>query len=140
MSWTCPICERRLKHANQWHSCVDQDIDGLFENKAEELIYIFDQLLVAVADWDNVHVSATKKCVVFVTTQTFLVIKPMKKCLNVKFYSTDPIESPRIFKTTTYGKRLEYHVRLSHVEEVDNHLLRLLKKSYDLFPVSKPTR
>ena len=100
MSWTCPKCERRLKNANQWHSCVKQDIDSLFENKGGELIYVFDKLLLAVAEWPGVDISATKNCIVFVTSQTFLVVRPMKKLLNIKFYSDTLIESPLIFKTS----------------------------------------
>ncbi|HMO38123.1 MAG TPA: DUF5655 domain-containing protein [Saprospiraceae bacterium] len=85
MAWTCPKCERTLKNTNQWHCCIKQDIDVLFENKAKDLVYVFDKLLLEVIDWEGVEVTATKKCIVFVTSQTFLVVKPMKKEHKILF-------------------------------------------------------
>ncbi len=50
MSWKCPQCERTLKNANQWHCCVNQDIDNLFVDKPHELMYAFDKILAYVVD------------------------------------------------------------------------------------------
>jgi hypothetical protein len=50
----CPKCERQLKNAKQWHNCVKVDIAELFANKAEELEFIFDKILIEVIDWENI--------------------------------------------------------------------------------------
>lgn len=133
MTWICPNCERVLRFANQYHSCVNQDLDSLFEGKSKELIYVFDKILMQVAEWEGVHISATKNCIVFVNTQTFFVIKPMQKVLNVKFYSEEPIQSPLIFKNTKYHNRDECHVRVSSIEEVSPLLIKWIRNSYELF-------
>lgn len=133
MPWTCPTCERVLKIPNQWHCCIKQDFEALFEGKNPELMYIFEKILGEVFDWEGIHVSATYNCIVFVSTQTFLVIKPMQKVLNVKFYLKDRTDEPPIFKVSTYGKHYEHHVRLSHLEEVDGRLIGLIRASYNMF-------
>ena len=133
MTWICPKCERKLRNENQWHCCMNQDIDNLFINKDKELMYAFDKLLSYIIDWEDVSVSATKNCIVFVSTQTFLVIKPMKKVLNIKFYLNEPKEIPPVFKVAKYNGRNEHHVRISTLEEVDDSLVDMIKSSYNLF-------
>ncbi len=137
MSWKCPKCERTIKHANQVHCCINRDIDALFENKPQELVYVFDKVLSYVFDIDEVEVSATKNCIVFFRTQTFLVIRPMQKALNVKFYLDEPNESYSFFKVAKYGKQYEHHIRVSSIDEVNETLYSFIKKSYHLFNSKK---
>ncbi len=137
MNWKCPKCERTLKNANQWHCCINQDIDNLFENKSQELMLAFDKILSFVFEIDNIEISATKNCVVFFKTQTFLVIKPMKNVLNIKFYLKEPWQHLPVFKVAKYGKQHEHHIRISTMEEVNETILRFVKQSYDLFNLNK---
>ena len=133
MAWKCPQCERTLKNTNQWHCCLNQDIDNLFLGKPNELMFAFDKILSSVFDFENVEISATKNCVVFFKTQTFLVVKPMKKALDVKFYLSDPLNRFPIIKVGLYGKQHEHHVRISTLEEVNPQLFSFIKQSHDLF-------
>ncbi len=133
MTWICPKCERTLKNANQSHCCIKQDFDSLFKNKPVELEYAFDKLLSYIIDWGEVEISATKNCIVFLSTQTFLVVKPMKQVLNIKFYLAAPFEQFPVFKVALYGKQYEHHVRVSQIDEIDDYLVALIKKSYNLF-------
>jgi hypothetical protein len=133
MAWTCPICDRKLKNANAWHYCGQHDLDELFEGKPDMFIYIFDKILAEVYDWDSVSVSATKNCIVFVSTQTFLVIKPMKSYLNVKFYLEKASDHPMVHKIIDYNKRLEHNVRITDIDDLDASLISLIKQSYMLF-------
>jgi hypothetical protein len=132
MSWTCPKCERVLKNPNAWHNCIKQDLDKLFENKIEILSFLFDKILDNVISWDNVSVSATKNCIVFVSTQTFLVVKPMKKELDLKFYLQTQNEEFPIYKSCEYSGKFEHHIRVSELEEVNSQLINFIKSSYKL--------
>jgi hypothetical protein len=130
--WTCPKCERALKNPNQWHNCVKVSIDSLFEGKAEELVLVFDKLLSEIIDWENVAVSATKNCIVFVHNQTFLIIRPMKKQLDLKFYSqTEQVDLP-IIKSIFYSGKYENHIRVSNLIELDLIIFKFIKQSYKL--------
>jgi len=130
--WTCPKCERDLKNPNQWHNCVKVSIDSLFEGKAEELVLVFDKLLSEIIDWENVAVSATQNCIVFVHNQTFLIIRPMKKQLDLKFYSEKEQEEFPIIKSIFYSGKYENHIRVSSLSELTSNVYSLIKQSYKL--------
>ena len=130
--WTCPKCERDLKNPNQWHNCVKVSIDTLFEGKAAELVLIFDTLLSEIIDWENVAVSATQNCIVFVHNQTFLVIKPMKKQLDLKFYSQTVKNEYPVFKSVFYSGKFENHIRISMLTELNQNIYNLIKQSYNI--------
>ena len=130
--WTCPKCERELKNANTWHNCVKVSIDSLFEGKAGELVYVFDKLLSEIIDWDDVAVSATQNCIVFVHHQTFLIIRPMQKLLDLKFYSSVELEGFPIIKSVFYSGKYENHIRISTLEQVTPEIFGYLKKSHRL--------
>jgi hypothetical protein len=132
MSWTCPKCERELRNPNQWHNCVKVSIDSLFEGKSDELIIVFDRILSQVIDWEDVVVSATQNCIVFVHRKTFLIIKPMKTQLDVKFYSTEKLEQEMILKSIPYSGKYENHIRISSTEGLTGSFYRLIKDSYQL--------
>ncbi|PQJ09720.1 hypothetical protein CJD36_017475 [Flavipsychrobacter stenotrophus] len=130
--WTCPKCERELGTANQWHDCVKVNIGDLFSGKNVELEFVFDKLLSTIIDWDSVAVSATKNCIVFVHHKTFLIVRPMKTQLDLKFYSaTEQIEAP-IIKSVIWNAKFENHVRISNLEQLDPNLYSLIKTSYKL--------
>jgi Domain of unknown function (DUF5655) len=130
--WTCPKCERKLKNPNQWHNCVKVSIDSLFEGKADELVFVFDKLLSEIIDWKNVAVSATQNCIVFVHNQTFLIIRPMKKELDLKFYSATQQEEEPILKSISYSGKFENHIRVSKLEDLTQTVYAYLKQSYQL--------
>jgi hypothetical protein len=130
--WTCPKCERDLKNPNQWHNCVKVSIDSLFEGKAEELAFVFDKLLSEIIDWENVSVSATQNCIVFVHNQTFLIIRPMKKELDLKFYSATQQEEEPILKSISYSGKFENHIRVTKLEDLTRTVYNHIKLSYQL--------
>ena len=130
--WTCPKCERELKNPNQWHNCVKVSIDSLFEGKEDELVFVFDKLLSEVIDWENVAVSATQNCIVFVHNQTFLIIRPMKKALNLKFYSATQHENELIFKSVYHAGKFENHIRVSALDDLTQTIYSYIKQSYHL--------
>ena len=130
--WTCPKCERELKNPNQWHNCVKVSIDSLFEGKAEELVFVFDKLLSEIIDWQNIAVSATQNCIVFVHNQTFLIIRPMKKELDLKFYSATQQEEEPILKSIFYSGKFENHIRVSKLEDLTQTVYSYIKQSYQL--------
>lgn len=92
---------------------------------------MFDKILAEVVDWDGVIVSNTKKCIMFVHRQTFLVIRPMSKFLDVQFYSKEEQPCPPFFKSTKVSKKYENHIRISGLEEVSPILFRHIKNSYN---------
>jgi Domain of unknown function (DUF5655) len=128
----CPTCESELRHAKQWHYCAKVNIGDLFKNKSEELEFIFDKLLAIVVDWENVIVSATKNCIVFVNNKTFLVVRPMKSQLEIKFYSESALVKFPILKSELWNSKFENHIRIAHITELTTDIISLIKQSYNI--------
>ena len=129
--WTCPNCERNFKSANQWHMCTNKTIDDLFEGRPDNLILAFDALLVGVIDWEPCSVGPSTKSIVFAKEKAWLIVRPMTKELDLKFYYPEKIEHRLIRKTSHYGKKVAHHIRISDEAEVTNELLELLRKGYN---------
>jgi len=132
MSWICPKCERELKHINATHYCIKVSVDSLFEGRPAELELVFDKILAEVADWDDVLISTSKNCIVFVHKRTFFVIRPMQKLLDLKFYSKTKPESPLIQKSTFHAGKYENSLRIAQLNELTLELFKLIKDSYVL--------
>jgi len=132
MSWICPKCERELLKENQTHYCARVSVDSLFTGKPAELVLVFDKILAEVADWEDVLVSTTPNCIVFVHRKTFLVIRPMQKVLDVKFYSDVAYTSRPIINSIFYKGKYANNVRIAVLDELTPQLLKLIHQSYQL--------
>lgn len=132
MAWTCPKCERELKNENQWHNCVRVSLDDLLKGKPDEVLLAFDKLLAEVADWDEVLVSTTANCIVFVHNLTFFIIRPMQKQLDLKFYSATYMQHPQVIKSTLQHGKFENHIRLSNTDELNPQVFGMIRGSYEL--------
>jgi len=132
MSYICQKCERELVSESQSHYCAKVSLDDLFKGKSDELLLLFDKLLAEVADWPDVLVGTTPNCITFVHRQTFFVIRPMQKQLDLKFYSVKPIELPQVVKTIAVAGRYQTNIRLSNINELRPQLFGWIRESYDL--------
>jgi hypothetical protein len=132
MSWVCPNCERELLKENQTHYCARVSIDSLFKGKPDELVLVFDKLLAEVADWKDVIVSTTPHCIVFVHRKTFLVIRPMQKVLDIKFYSLTAQNGHPIMNSTLYAGKYANNIRVKTIEELTPQVFKFIYQSYML--------
>ncbi|GGH18611.1 DUF5655 domain-containing protein [Mucilaginibacter phyllosphaerae] len=133
MPYTCPKCDRELTGQHQRHYCARVNPDDLFKGKPDELILLFDKLLAEVAGWPDVLVGVTPNCITFVHRQTFFVIRPMQKQLDLKFYSATKLDEPPVIKSTqATAKRFENHIRLSSTNDLRPQLFTWIRESYGL--------
>jgi hypothetical protein len=132
MSGTCPKCERELPWPEYRHYCARVNLDSLFEGRSAELVLVFDKILAEVADWPKVLVGVTPNCIVFTRRTGFLVIRPMKKWLDLKFYSVVPHPEKPIIKSIAAGKKYANHIRLSALDDLRPALFKYIRESYEL--------
>lgn len=132
MSWTCPKCERELPKAEQRHYCARVSLDSLFKGRPAELVLVFDKILAEVADWEGVLVGTTPNCIVFTRRLTFLVIRPMKKELDIKFYSKTPHPGKPVLKSVASGNKFENHIRIALLDDLRPVLFTYLRESYQI--------
>ena len=128
----CPKCNRKLRNINAWHYCAKVSIDDLFADKSDEILLVFDEILQRVSTWDNVDVSATKNCVVFVKNKPFLVIKPMTKFIEIKFHALEPIEDEDLHKCIIWNGKYEGIFRLQNTQQLNNKIFNFIKESYQI--------
>ena len=119
----CPICERKIRSVKQWHFCAKVNLEDLFIGKEKQVLFMFDKLLAELIDWPNLSYSGTKNCIVFVKQKTFLVVKPMKKELDLKFYLPYYSEEFPIYKSNLWSGKYETHIRLSDLDDLDNNVI-----------------
>src|ERR1700749_1802274 len=118
MSWTCPKCERELPWHDFRHYCKRVSLDSLFEGRSEELVLVFDKILAEVADWPKVLISTTPNCIVFYRRTAFLIIRPMKKWLDLKFYTKTVQKDRLVIRSKPNGNKFENHIRLATLDEL----------------------
>jgi len=130
--WTCPNCKREFPIANWRHICNDITIDDLFASKPNCLLLAFDELLMAVMQWEPNTVGAATKAVVFTNKYAWLVVRPMSKELDVKFYYPEPLQSPFLHKIgKPYGSKYPHHIRLRDEGDLKPEMVDLLRKGFD---------
>lgn len=129
--WTCPRCNRQFKTKNQSHSCVTKTIGDFFADKPDNLVLAFDQILTQVIDWEPNSVGTSQNAIIFTSKKAWLIIRPMKKELDVKFYYSTPIESGLVKKVTVFNGKYAHHFRIQDEQEVTSDLVELLKMGYD---------
>lgn len=127
----CPKCERPVASLTQWHYCARVDLDSLFERKEDVVIQIFDRLTEVVGQWPGVAFSATKACIVFVTDKTFLIVRPMKKALDMHFSLAERQDEDAVYKCVQYHGRWVHYVRLYEEADLNRDVLKLLRMAYD---------
>jgi hypothetical protein len=132
MSWICPKCERELPKPEQRHYCARVSLDSLFLGRSPELVLVFDKLLAEVVDWEGVLVGTTPNCIVFTRRLTFLVIRPMKKELDLKFYSKMLHPEKPVLKSVASGNKFENHIRIALLDDLRPALFNYLRESYQL--------
>lgn len=128
----CPKCKRPLSRANVWHYCVELDIDSLFLDKPDNVVLAFDTIFQQVSEWEGSAYSATKNCIVFIHNKTYLVLKPMKKWLEVKFFSDVPIDEEQLHKQTHHGKCYIGIFRFEYEEQIDPKYFKLFRRSFEI--------
>lgn len=126
----CPNCKRSIPNLKSYHYCKEVAIDELFLKKSDEVVLVFDRLLEHLSAYENVEISATKNCIVFVRNKTFVVAKPMTKCLEIKFYSNVPINDEELYKCHLWSSKYESIIRIENESQLRPKHFQYFKNSY----------
>ena len=129
--WTCKTCKRKFKTKNQSHSCVVKDIGELFIDRPDSLVLAFDKLMNAVLEWQPNSYGASINAIVFTNKKAWLIVKPMKSELDIKFYNDVQLDSSLLHKITNYSNKYAHHIRIKDEDEVTPKLIDLLKIGFD---------
>lgn len=126
----CPNCKRSIPNLKSYHYCKEVAIDELFLKKSDEVVLVFDRLLEHLSAYGNIEISATKNCIVFVRNKTFVVAKPMTKCLEIKFYSNVPIDDEELYKCHLWSSKYESIIRIENESQLRPRHFQYFRNSY----------
>ncbi|MEO0470677.1 MAG: DUF5655 domain-containing protein [Bacteroidota bacterium] len=110
--------------------CVLREVGELFLDKPDEMVLAYDDVLQIISKWQPNTWGASVSSIVFTSKKAWLIIKPMKKWLDIKFYHDEEIRSDFIAKVSRFGKKHAYHIRVSRPEELNEEIFELLKMGF----------
>ena len=111
--------------------CTTIDIGTLFINKPDSLVLAFDTVMNNVMLWQPNYMGPSTKSIIFTNQKAWLIIRPMKDQLDVKFYHKEKIASELIKKYTVHPNKIAHHLRIRDELDVTPDFMRLLKRGYD---------
>ena len=111
--------------------CTQKDIGELFLEKPDELVLAYDDIIQHIQHWKPFSQGASVHSIIVTSKKAWLIIKPMKKELDVKFYTDQPIASDRIKKITEYRNKFAHHIRISDPMQVDQEVFALLRDGFN---------
>jgi hypothetical protein len=129
--WTCPKCNRNFKTTNQSHSCNQRTLEDIFENRPDHLLLAFDTIMQTVMEWKPNSLGIAVHSAVFTNKKAWLIVKPLKKVLDVKFYYNSPIESDSFHKIQEYNGKFSHHYRIAHEEQLDQSFFEQLRRGFE---------
>lgn len=129
--WNCPNCKRNFKVNNQSHMCVNKTVDDLFVDKPDNLVIAFDAIYQIVMDWEPCTAGASVNTVIFTNAKAWLIIRPMSKELDVKFYYGEPLDAAIFKKVTLFGKKYAHHIRISNELQISREIVSALRKGWE---------
>lgn len=107
-----------------------KDVGELFVGRPDHLVLAFDAVMTAVMQWQPNTMGASKHTAIFTNKKAWLIVKPMRQTLDLKFYNHEAVDSELVKSTRPYGKKLAHHIRIAHEFEVTSPLLDLLRIGY----------
>lgn len=116
--------------------CTQKDVGELFLGKPDALVLAYDNIIQGISSWDPFSSGASVHTIIVTSKRAWLIIKPLKKELDVKFYTDQPVESDLIHKITEYRGKFANHIRIREPWEVNDEVLRLLRYGFDYSLIS----
>lgn len=129
--WICPNCNRQFKVTNQSHMCVNKTIDDIFVDVSDNLVLAFDAIFNIVMQWEHMTAGASVHTVIFTNKRAWLIIKPMSKALDVKFYYHEPIDRDIFARITEYNGKYAHHIRIADENDVNEEIVNLLRLGWN---------
>lgn len=124
--WQCSKCNRKFKSTNQSHTCNTMDVGELFVGKPDELVIIYQILSEFASTLIPNSIGSAKNTIVFTSEKAWLIVRPMKTQLDIKFYNNYIIDSERFHSIKPFGNKFAHHIRLSTTDEIDSNFFELL--------------
>ncbi len=130
--WTCPICSRRFRRANQRHACGVGDRDTLLKNKSPALVKLYGSLEATVKRLGAVEVVTRDRYVLFRTTRIFADMTFMRDALRLVVHLPCEVHAPCFVKVLRGADGRVAHVTKVHSKTELRAVTPFLREAYQL--------
>lgn len=138
MPWTCPVCKREFRHANQWHSCARLSPEDHLRKASARVAAMYEKLLRDIRTLEGVNIDAVKAGIMVKAPATFLAVKVKKDRLEIEFQLGREAPIDVVYKSLRISKKRFLHrAVLEEPPDVSAELLRCLKESYEMIREQK---
>ncbi|MDR6559754.1 hypothetical protein J2809_004134 [Arthrobacter pascens] len=131
--WTCPSCGQAFVTKNINHSCARHSLDEPFREKPAEILRLFNVVRRTVEAMGPVTLVPYRDRVAFMVRVRFGGVRPRRDWIDVNFWLTRRIESPRFQRIETLSPYTHvYTVRVTRASDVDSELTGWLREAYSV--------
>ncbi|MBN3496213.1 DUF1905 domain-containing protein [Arthrobacter pascens] len=115
------------------HSCARHSLDEPFREKPAEILRLFDVVRRTVEAMGPVTLVPYRDRVAFMVRVRFGGVRPRRDWIDVNFWLTRRIESPRFQRIETLSPYTHvYTVRVTRASDVDSELTGWLREAYSV--------
>lgn len=98
-----------------------------FADKPEKIRQIFDHILSAINECEDVQTSFVKHAIIISAKSSFLALKPKKLYMEVEIVMKEEVNGFPIYKTVRVSKnKVAHFIKIEEPEEVDLTFKNLL--------------
>jgi hypothetical protein len=129
--WTCPRCSRSFVTRNMSHSCAVHSLDESLAKASPDVLALWERLRAVVESFGAVRLVPYRDHVAFMVRVRFAGATPRRRWLDVGFWLTRRVDSPRMHKVETLTPYTHIHtVRLTPSDHIDDELTGWLREAH----------
>lgn len=132
--WTCNLCSRSFKHANQVHYCSDKTVGDFLTGKTDHALALFDSLVEKLNEIGPIKCHATKTMIVMAAEVRFAYIITIgKNFIDIVLPFKVPYQDNLCFRKIAKvpgSDDYNHHLRLMFGHDLNEEVVGYLKKAY----------
>jgi len=133
--WTCPLCNRQFKNANQVHSCNDKTLDDFLQGKSPHTIELFYHFIAEYKSIGDITVHPTKSMIAISgQSRCAYIIQLGKNFIDIVFPFKQAYNENLCFvkiKPVPGSDDYNHHFRMLLKEDINEEVKYYMKLAFD---------
>lgn len=134
--WTCPECNQKFLHKNQYHSCNDRTVDSFFVGKSDHVIELFQYFVKEYQKIGGFVLHPAKSRIAFATKIRFgYVARVGRDYIDVALTFNEPYRDNLCFYRigeVPGGKIFQHYIRLKHINDINDEVRKFMRMALQL--------